>query len=221
MHRTLINLVGLAATWAAWLWLTANPLTPRWNLIIAVVGVLALFPFIFGGRYLLDHTPTVARAVWVTNIIHYAVAIFFGSAVIAAYRFGASAESWPVSLPPWLGLGVMALGALVLSAVIFTLIARGLGTPFAAALTRVVVTDWLYAWTRNPMVLSALAFLVGLGLWLGSALFIIWVLVVVSPMMLVFLKVYEERELEIRFGSDYLDYRQRTPMLIPRRPRPG
>jgi protein-S-isoprenylcysteine O-methyltransferase Ste14 len=34
----------------------------------------------------------------------------------------------------------------------------------------------------------------------------------------VFLKVYEERELEIRFGEAYREYREKTPMLWPRRP---
>ncbi len=37
--------------------------------------------------------------------------------------------------------------------------------------------------------------------------------------LLVFVKVYEERELEIRFGASYLEYKSRTPMLFPRRPR--
>jgi protein-S-isoprenylcysteine O-methyltransferase Ste14 len=69
------------------------------------------------------------------------------------------------------------------------------------------------------MILSALAFLVGLGLWLQSALFIIWVLAVVSPAFFVFVKVYEERELEVRFGEDYLEYKTRTPMFFPRKPR--
>jgi protein-S-isoprenylcysteine O-methyltransferase Ste14 len=112
----------------------------------------------------------------------------------------------------------MAVSGLALALVVFTLLLKGMGLPLAIALTRVVVTDWIYAWTRNPIVLSALAFLVGLGLWLQSGLFLVWVLVVVSPAMLIFLKVYEERELEIRFGDEYTAYKHRTPMLWPRRP---
>lgn len=96
---------------------------------------------------------------------------------------------------------------------------RGLGAPFAVALSRRLAMDWLYAWTRNPMVLSGLAFLVAVGLWLRSTLFVLWVLLMVTPVMLLFLKVYEERELEIRFGEAYRAYRARTPMLWPRRPR--
>lgn len=36
---------------------------------------------------------------------------------------------------------------------------------------------------------------------------------------LFFVKVYEERELEIRFGASYLEYRARTPMLFPGKPK--
>jgi protein-S-isoprenylcysteine O-methyltransferase Ste14 len=41
---------------------------------------------------------------------------------------------------------------------------------------------------------------------------------VVLPAMLVFLKIYEEHELEIRFGKSYQEYRTKTPMLWPRKP---
>ncbi len=96
---------------------------------------------------------------------------------------------------------------------------KGLGAPFAIALSRKLAVDWLYAWTRNPMVLAALAFLLSLGIWFQSALFVLWVLILFAPALLFFVKVYEERELEIRFGASYLEYKSRTPMLFPRKPR--
>ncbi|MEX1071794.1 MAG: methyltransferase [Anaerolineales bacterium] len=79
-----------------------------------------------------------------------------------------------------------------------------MGAPFAVALTRRVAMDWFYAWTRNPMVLSTMSFMVALGLWLQSALFVLWVLFWLTPAFIFFLKVYEERELEIRLGKPYL-----------------
>jgi protein-S-isoprenylcysteine O-methyltransferase Ste14 len=152
-------------------------------------------------------------------LVHYLLAIFFGSAILAAIRIGQASPSWLIRLPSWMGISLMFLSGAIILLVVFNLALKGLGAPFGIALTRLVVSDWLYAWTRNPMVLSALAFLVGLGLWFQSGLFLVWVLVVVSPAILWFLKVYEERELEIRFGSAYLDYKSRTPMILPRRPR--
>ena len=96
---------------------------------------------------------------------------------------------------------------------------KGLGAPFAIALSKKLAVDWLYAWTRNPMVLAALAFLLSLGIWFQSALFVLWVLILFAPALLVFVKVYEERELEVRFGASYQEYKSRTPMLFPRKPR--
>lgn len=112
----------------------------------------------------------------------------------------------------------MAIGGISLLIVIINLAIKGLGAPFAVALTRLVAAEWMYAWTRNPMVLSALAFFVGLGLWLQSTLFLVWVIIVVCPVIFLFLRVYEEKELEIRFGEAYLEYKARTPMFFPRKP---
>ena len=67
------------------------------------------------------------------------------------------------------------------------------------------------------MALAVLALFVSLGIWFHSALFVLWALILFAPALLVFLKVYEERELEIRFGASYVEYKSRTPMLFPRR----
>jgi len=95
---------------------------------------------------------------------------------------------------------------------------RGFGAPFFIALSRKLAADWLYAWTRNPMVLAGLALLLSLGIWFQSMLFVLWAFILFAPALLVFVKVYEERELDIRFGASYLAYKSRTPMLFPRRP---
>jgi protein-S-isoprenylcysteine O-methyltransferase Ste14 len=108
-------------------------------------------------------------------------------------------------------------GAVLLMTVL-NLALKGFGAPFAIALSRKLAADWLYAWTRNPMVLAALAFLLSLGIWFQSVLFVVWVVILFAPALLFFVKVYEERELEIRFGASYLKYKSRTPMLFPRRP---
>ena len=36
------------------------------------------------------------------------------------------------------------------------------------------------------------------------------------PAHIFYLKFFEERELELRFGESYMDYKQRVPFLIPR-----
>ena len=90
---------------------------------------------------------------------------------------------------------------------------------FAIAFSRKLDTDSLHAWTRNPMVLTAIDFLQSLGIWFQSVLEILWGLIVYTPALLMFVQVYEERELEIRFGASFLEYKSKTSMLFPRKPR--
>lgn len=218
MKRVSLKILGLIITWIVWLWLIDQELRSGCAFSIAVGGILAIVPVVFVGRRLLDRQPTIERADLLTTFLHYLVAILFGSAVIAATKFGLSSPSWSIPIPSWLGLVLMTIAGITVLVVILNLAIKGLGAPFAVALTRIVASEWMYAWTRNPMILSALAFLVGLGLWLQSTLFLVWVIIVVCPVIFLFLKVYEERELEIRFGDAYLDYKVRTPMFFPRKP---
>ncbi|MFZ5921936.1 MAG: methyltransferase family protein [Chloroflexota bacterium] len=218
MSNVIVNLIGFSLTWGMWLILLFKRPALQTNIAIALAGIGGLVPVVWAGRRLLDRQPTPERAVRVTSVVHYLIAALLGAALICATYVGLDSELWVLALPPWLGLSLMGLSGLFLALAVASLLLKGLGLPFALALTRAVVTDWVYAWTRNPMVLAALAFLVGLGLWLRSGLFLAWLLVMVGPVIFVFLKIYEERELEIRFGRSYLDYKSATPMLWPRRP---
>jgi protein-S-isoprenylcysteine O-methyltransferase Ste14 len=216
--QTIANFFGLLITWAIWIWLAVRKFESITNLVIAVAGALAIIPVVFAGRWMLERQPNIRRAELVTTGVHYLIAIFLGSAIITATRFALESPALPLSFAPWLGLALMSISGLALILATINLVSRGRGAPFAIAITRIIVTDWMYAWTRNPMILSALALLVGLGIYLGSGLFLVWLLAVVSPAVLVFLKFYEERELEIRFGNEYLSYKSKTPRIIPRRP---
>ena len=209
----------LVFTLFIWLWALNQPLSNIMNLSVIVGGVLLVFPIVWLGRMILDRQPTTSRAVWITTFVHYAVGILFGAAIIQAVTTHQDWSGWTLPIPVEIGsLLIIITGAAFLLTVV-NLALKGLGAPFAIALSKKLAVDWLYAWTRNPMVLAALAFLLSLGIWFQSALFVLWVFVLFAPALLFFVKVYEERELEIRFGASYLEYKSRTPMLFPRRPR--
>jgi protein-S-isoprenylcysteine O-methyltransferase Ste14 len=70
------------------------------------------------------------------------------------------------------------------------------------------------------MLLSTLALLLSVGLRYRPTWFVLWLILSVSPGWIFFVRIYEERELEIRFGASYMEYRARTPLLWPRKPRP-
>lgn len=56
----------------------------------------------------------------------------------------------------------------------------------------------------------------GLSFLIGSTLLTLYVLIGLIPAHLFFLKFFEERELELRFGESYKHYKREVPFLIPR-----
>jgi protein-S-isoprenylcysteine O-methyltransferase Ste14 len=91
----------------------------------------------------------------------------------------------------------------------------GRGTPAPQVATLKLVTQGPYAYTRNPMTLGALLLYLGISAWMGSGVVLI-LTVVVFGALLTFIYVHETRELTERFGNAYLEYRQKTPFLLPR-----
>ena len=215
----ILKIALLALVWFTWWWAMTARLSTVMDLYIIVGAVLLVFPLVWLGRKVLDRHPTTSRVAWITTFVHDGLGILFGVSIIRAVLVHSAWSGWVLPVPTEIGvwLGIITGAACVLTVVNLAL--KGLGAPFAIALSRKLATDWLYAWTRNPMVLAVLAFFLSLGIWFQSVTFVLWVLMLFAPALLFFVKVYEERELEMRFGASYLDYKSRTPMLFPRRPR--
>lgn len=207
--------VAFIGTLLVWAWLVRQHLPAAVTAFESVAAVVLVIPVARAGRRTLDATPTPERAAKVTRVVHAWLVLLFGVAVISAMQ---TAGAWrvvrlPVPRPVAAVLVAVTGAAAVLT--VLNLALRGLGAPFAIALSRRLATDWLYAHTRNPMVLATLACLLAVGLWLQSALFLAWHLALFTPALLFCVRVYEERELEIRFGEPYRRYRVSTPFLWP------
>jgi len=215
----LVRVALLAFIWLFWWWVLNAPLSSVMNLSVIVGGVLLTFPLVWLGRKILDRHRTPGGAVWTTTLVHVGLAFTFGVPIVRAVATHRDWSGWALPVPSAIGLALVIITGAASLLTVGNLALKGLGAPFFIALSRRLAADWLYAWTRNPMVLAALSFFVSLGIWFQSALFVLWVLVVFAPALLFFVKVYEERELEIRFGASYLEYRSRTPMLFPGRPK--
>jgi protein-S-isoprenylcysteine O-methyltransferase Ste14 len=209
----------LALVWAVLWWALEAPLSNVMNLSIIVGGMLLTLPLVWLGRKMLDKQPTMSRAVWATTFVHFALGFTFGVPIVRAVSTHQDWSGWVLQVPSVIGLALVIITGAAFLLTVANLALKGFGAPFFVALSRKLAADWLYSWTRNPMALAALAFFVSLGIWFRSLLFVLWVLVLFAPALLFFLKVYEERELEIRFGASYREYKSRTPMLFPRRPR--
>jgi protein-S-isoprenylcysteine O-methyltransferase Ste14 len=216
--QLLVRVALLAFVWLILWWAAATPLSSVVNLSVIVGGVLLTFPLVWLGRKLLDRYRTTRGAVWTTTFVHVGLGFTFGVPIVRAITTNRDWPGWALPVPSEIGLLlVIGTGAACLLTVA-NLALKGFGAPFFIALSRKVAADWLYAWTRNPMVLAALSWFVSLGIWFQSALFVLWVLILFAPALLFFVKVFEERELELRFGASYLEYKSRTPLLFPRRP---
>jgi protein-S-isoprenylcysteine O-methyltransferase Ste14 len=91
----------------------------------------------------------------------------------------------------------------------------GRGTPAPMLPTQKLVVKGPYAYTRNPMTLGAALFYLGLGILYGSFPVICLVLLIFAA-LLTYIYHHETEELALRFGADYLAYKQNTPFLFPR-----
>jgi protein-S-isoprenylcysteine O-methyltransferase Ste14 len=91
----------------------------------------------------------------------------------------------------------------------------GRGTPIPLMATQKLVVQRPYTYCRNPMTLGTTAFYLGIAIWTGSLSALI--LALIYPVGIsIYIKLVEEKELEERFGLEYLEYKRRTPFLVPR-----
>lgn len=202
------------------LWQAAEAsLSNAMNLAIIVGGVVLTFPLVWLSRKVLDHKHTTSQTAWTTTWVHFGLGFTLGIPLVRAIATHQDWIGWTLPIPTWIGLALVILTGAASSLAVINLALRGLGSPFFIAISQKLAVDWLYTWTRNPMVLAALALLLSLGIWFRSALFVLWALALFSPALLFFVKVYEERELEFRFGASYLEYKAKTPMLFPGKPK--
>lgn len=91
----------------------------------------------------------------------------------------------------------------------------GRGTPVPLMATQKLIIQPPYTYCRNPMALGAIVMYLGVATLLGSIGAVILVILGAAA-LLTYIKVLEEKEMELRFGAEYLTYRQRTPFLFPR-----
>jgi protein-S-isoprenylcysteine O-methyltransferase Ste14 len=217
----LLRIALLLFIWFIWGCALNASLSNVMNLYIIVGGVLFVFPLVWLGRKILDRHQTTNCVAWITTFVHCGLGMSIGVAIIRAVTTHQDWSVWVLPVPDKVGLLLVTITGLAFLLAVVNLALKGLGAPFFISLSQKLAVDWLYAWTRNPMLLAALAFFLSLGIWFQSALFVLWVLILVIPAFLFFVKVYEERELEFRFGASYLEYKSKTPMLFPRKPREG
>ena len=91
----------------------------------------------------------------------------------------------------------------------------GKGTPMPLMATRKLVVQKPYSYCRNPLAFGLVNFYFGISIFIGSPSSVLMVFVF-SAIILSYIKFIEEKELEQRYGDEYVEYKKRTPSIIPR-----
>jgi protein-S-isoprenylcysteine O-methyltransferase Ste14 len=91
----------------------------------------------------------------------------------------------------------------------------GRGTPVPIMATQQLIIQKPYNYCRNPMALGAIVAYLGVAILIGSISAVVLVLIG-TVLLLVYIKFLEEKEMELRFGDAYREYREQTPFIIPR-----
>ena len=99
-----------------------------------------------------------------------------------------------------------------------TQLTRGRGTPLPMLPTQELLIGGPYRYCRNPMTLGAILAYLGLGILVGTVTGIGLVLCF-AGLLILYLKLLEEKELSERFGEAYLQYKREVPFIIPRLPK--
>lgn len=196
-------------------------------MMVLYLGLAGLFIFIFGvgilGLLLRKHSSKESAEKY-SRIAHF---LFFAALgipfMIWVFYPGLTRLDELVGLNPLplkpiflvVGIGMALLGLYLLGITNQSLRVLGKGAN-AFRLTKQVVDQDIYKYTRNPMSLGYYLFALSIGTVAGSTFLTLAILLGLIPAHIFFLKYFEELELELRLGESYKEYKQKTPFLIPK-----
>jgi protein-S-isoprenylcysteine O-methyltransferase Ste14 len=114
-----------------------------------------------------------------------------------------------------IGIGLMITGFYMIIKTITAFKRIGKGTLAPWSPTKVLVITGIYRYVRNPMIIGVLTVLIGESIAVMSMPILIWAgfFFIINT---VYFILYEEPDLEHKFGRPYLDYKKNVPRWIPR-----
>ncbi len=113
------------------------------------------------------------------------------------------------------GFILICAGFYLMFLTISALIKKGNGTLAPWSPTKKLVTAGIYGYLRNPMILGVFTVLTGESLSILSVKIFIWA-VIFFVINNIFFLIYEEPNLEKRFGDDYRKYKSEVPRWFPK-----
>lgn len=155
----------------------------------------------------------VLTPVGVTSWVGLGVLLVFGSLWLDKFLPVKLALAVPTNF--FLSVPVLIIGATLCLWTIYGFL-KARGSPVPVNPPQRLVTTGLYSWVRNPMLLGWIIMLFGVGILLNS----ISLIFIFTPLFILlnvlYLKAVEEKEMEKKFGQEYVKYKESVPMFIPR-----
>jgi protein-S-isoprenylcysteine O-methyltransferase Ste14 len=90
------------------------------------------------------------------------------------------------------------------------------GTPVPVNPPPKLITDGPYLYSRNPMMTGLFMVMAGIGIFAGSVALTFLMTPLFVLISIIEFKYIEEPELEKRFGKIYSEYKEKTPLIIPK-----
>ncbi|MFN2299013.1 MAG: methyltransferase family protein [Anaerolineales bacterium] len=144
-----------------------------------------------------------------------ALIVFFAPHIDVYLGWGSFFRGWPNFL-----IGVLSVltGGASAFWTIIEQIRLASGTPFPMLPTKQLLVAGPFAYCRNPMTLGTILAYAGIAIWIGSPSAVLAVAAITATLV-GYLKCIEEKELLLRFGDEYAEYKKKTPFMIPMPPR--
>jgi protein-S-isoprenylcysteine O-methyltransferase Ste14 len=145
--------------------------------------------------------------------------ISFITAIIFLSRFLDKAFEFPefISFPYDLIIGyVFLFPGIILAGYCVFYFLKNKGTPVPLNPPPKLISDGPYAYSRNPMLTGLFLILFGFGFIINSATLTFIITPLFILLNVIELKKIEEPELIKRLGEEYIEYRKKTPMFIPK-----
>ena len=112
------------------------------------------------------------------------------------------------------GIITIIIGGIVAIWTILIQITLASGTPFPMLPTKKLLIVGPFKYCRNPMTLGTILAYGGIAILIGSLTALLSV-TIFAALLIGYLKIIEEKELEMRFGNEYIEYKMKTPFIIP------
>jgi len=156
-----------------------------------------------------------------TALVAFLFGCFLALFFVGAYFTDRWLNLTPVVYQPWnliLGLILLVPGAAMISWTYIQFFRAG-GTPVPINPPQKLIITGLYAYSRNPMLMGIFLVFFGVGVLTGS----ISLTFIFSPLLVLFfyfqITKVEEKEMGLKFGQAYREYKQRAPRFFPGLPK--